>query len=389
MYAEGDKLYGAQDAARYLGIHRSTLFLSIQRNLIVPDAVTPGGHYRFRRCTLDAFKSTLAREAATSEARVTAPLRILTRLAHCLAEPDDCPNVYAEAVDLLCDTRGFDLACVARTAEDPADRHALAVLAQRGFPEWFFEDYRRLRPGVEFAVTIVQRTGEAAICEDVTSAGGIAPILAQGSALRLVRRAGIRAYAVLPLRTRNRVTGVLVAASRSPRAFSAQERLLLNGLADQLAVALAHAPSASASKGALTADQALHTVRRLLDTALAQRADPSPQKAALRLLCNLFQYESAACVAAAQGFDEAQDVPTEGPHLRALVQRAFQRDGVQRETWNATSGIVTALALRAPTLDGRVAAVGGIWYGDLADTSPHDALLKGLATACALAVHSR
>src|SRR5262245_9493289 len=77
--AHEEHLYGAQEAARFLGIHRSTLHLAVKRNILVPDSKTPGGHLRFRRETLDAFAVRLAHEAVTSTTSLLSSLgRTLT-----------------------------------------------------------------------------------------------------------------------------------------------------------------------------------------------------------------------------------------------------------------------------------------------------------------------
>src|SRR5262249_24382394 len=61
-----EKLVGANEAARFLGIHRSTLHQAVKNGAITPDLTTHGGHFRFSRATLDAFAVRIAREPVTA-----------------------------------------------------------------------------------------------------------------------------------------------------------------------------------------------------------------------------------------------------------------------------------------------------------------------------------
>ena len=80
--AQTDRLVGANEAARFLGIHRSTLHQAVKNGVITPDLTTQGGHFRFSRATLDAFAVRIAREPVTTLSK------LLPELTTTLGAPD-------------------------------------------------------------------------------------------------------------------------------------------------------------------------------------------------------------------------------------------------------------------------------------------------------------
>lgn len=102
------KLFRTKEAARYLGVSRSSLINWIRQGLI-PGGATPGGHYRFTQEQLDAFareRGILTSDEASKREAVNdagASARILL--------VDDDPafhEIVAEALEIF---QGYELKC--------------------------------------------------------------------------------------------------------------------------------------------------------------------------------------------------------------------------------------------------------------------------------------
>lgn len=376
-----EKEYGAQEAAQLLGIHRSTLHHAIQNGHILPDSQTPGKHYRFHLATLEAFGQYLKTEAATSEARVVAPVQILAHLAHTLAMSDGIEKACDEAVALLCESHiDIDMACVALHVQDDPNGHALRLMAQRGFPDWFLQGYAGLRPTTRLAVHRVLRTTEPIECADTLQSHGV-----NEEPVQLVRRANIRSYAVLPIPSANEHTGqaagVLVIASKAPRHHMRSDDILLRGIADQLAVALAGA--------AMPAAPDTRVARRVVQRAFATLANSNEVtvEGDCQRLRDIFLEETGAEAVFTLGFDDT-DVFKCDPQFYDLGCRACANDNLLTAPW-PEAGVrrgtvaVASLLLRS----GHRAAVGAIWSGVRHCGEPEHALLLSFASAYALAYH--
>lgn len=228
----GERLYGSLEAAELLGVHRSTINTWVRRHLLVPDQVTPGGHLRFRRATLDAFRERLATEAATRASAALTSLPLLAEVARLLAHerPLDelCARLVADIPQLL---PGVDLCVVWRVTPRPGDPQALSAIASWGFPDEVRTHFDRLRTTFKFPATVALRTQAPQYCEDVTAA----PQLTGVAAISRIWQVGH--YAALPIVVRTVGVGALVCAGHAPRYFSERDRILLGALADLLAVA--------------------------------------------------------------------------------------------------------------------------------------------------------
>lgn len=378
-----EREYGAQEAARLLGIHRSTLHHAVQRGLIVPDFQTPGKHYRFRSSTLETFGKYLSTEAATNEARLVAPVQILANLAHTLAMSDGIEKACQEAVALLCESHiGIDMACVARHDEDAPNGHRLRLLAHRGFPNWFMQDYAGLRPTMRLAVHRVMRTVKPEECGDTMEAEVI-----DDRPASLVRRANIRSYAVLPIPSASGQTGqaygVLVIASKTPRLHLRVDDILLQGITDQLAVALAGAEMPAISNTRAT--------RRVMQRAFAtlangNRADTLEN---CQRLQDIFLEETGAEEVFTLGFGRADIIKRDfrlDPRLHDLGCKACANDDLVSDGWQE-AGVrpFTAAAASVLLASSQRAAMGAVWQGVRRFGETEHTLLVSFASAYALA----
>lgn len=395
--APAEHLFRAQEAAGFLGIHRATLHLAVKRNLLVPDNLTPGGHSRFRRQTLEAFAQRLARPPVTSSAH------LLPELARTLPLPNGpqafCQLAFArirQAVPAL------TMCGVAVRSPTPADPQALAQVAQEGFSPQLGEMFAHLRPNLEFGATTVLRTHLPEVCADTIKTR----TLRLGTE-RLVRRGGLGAYAILPMLLGDEMPGVLVVASTKPHHFPAWEVSYLQSIADDLAVALVCHDQVAGMRTQLA------TTAALIRSALELRAGPpgAPRtggrdgarsrslEPALAQLCAQFMACSDATVAdvlppsrspGAADLGQRRVADDErARRLRALlaaISRARTGDACQRTCWVDEDGPQTAVALSLPVTRGERIAVGAIWRGERADQAGDDALLVAFGGACALAL---
>lgn len=226
-------LLGAQAAARYLGVHRSTLHLAIRQGALAPDERTPGGHVRFRCATLDTYRQRLGESAATGETALAAPMRAVHELTGALLTRDAPEDLAQRAVDELRRALpGIDACTVATVAPRPGDPLALRPLAEHGTPADVVDEFERSHRTFRFATTTVLRTLEAEICENTGRAH-----LHTGTR-RVSRLWPIGAYAICPIVAAARPLGVVTCVSHRPRRFNAAERMFLHAVADLLALAL-------------------------------------------------------------------------------------------------------------------------------------------------------
>ena len=434
-----EEWYGVQEAARFLGLHRSTLHLAIQRGRLTPDLRTPGGHARFRRTTLQTFQRRLVDEAATSEAEAFAPTQTLATLARRVAAGQSLRVVCQAAVEGVAAAEPGIMCCVVfrATEQDTMDEHddlnatntanspntantpnapgegddprllgrrgsatALRLYASQGFSRRFFRTYTLLRTQTRasFATIAVLRTREAQFCDDIARSSDAYPF--NGTA-RLLNEMGMRSYGVVPVATTERAVGALVVGSEAPHHFALHERIFLQGVADQLATAL------RMQRGRRRNESAMQTARALLARAFSLRADadaatqqsqrrtPRPARrtdnsdgATIESLMTLFTQQTGAAEVCALGFDaNALTAPLEtcDDYLLDLA-RAANTDGMptQRHWQSETGATRTGLALSVPLVSGGRGAVAAVWDDAHAPLESDRLLLMAFASACAL-----
>lgn len=231
---EGERLYGTVAAAKLLGLHRSTLNVAVRKHLLIPDERTPGGHLRFRRTTLEAFRERLAAWPATGGGAATAPLHLLADLCDLLAR-DVAPETFADRIvtGLPRALPGIEMCFVARVVAEPEDRLAPHIIARSHLPDEVWALFEQLKTTFRFAVTTVLRTLSPEYCEDAS-----ATPLHTGT-LELRRIWALGSYAALPAISGGRPVGALICAGPAPRTFTEHDQALLGAVADLLAVALA------------------------------------------------------------------------------------------------------------------------------------------------------
>lgn len=375
--AADEQWYGAQEAARFLGIHRSTLNVAVRQGLIVPDQFTPGGHARFRRETLEAYRAHLTDSAATTRQGVVAPAQVLAEVAHLLTAPTGLEQVAGAVVEgIRRALPGVDMCCVSVRTGDPADRLRMRVLAQHGFPHWIFTDYRRYRMTFRFATTTALQTLEPQICADATR-----DAVFSGTA-QLFRSLRLGAYLVQPIFWGGEALGIIACVYQHPHSFDDAEQTFVRGVADELAAALQN----SGQLQQLTSN--LSHARVLMHHALMLRTEPRAAPPASdgpaeetpgQVMGELFQHLTGAKAVCALGF--GMDLPTNNPYLLNLACRACADDEMAHHEWSEKGVLHTGVAASVPLHEGRRAGVAAIWRGARTAPEADHALLVTFAGA--------
>lgn len=342
-----EHMYGTQEAARYLGIHRSTLHLAVRQGLIVPDERTPGGHVRFSKETLNRFREHLTSGPVTGEEIAMAPLRAQASVAHLLAtqNPIEPQAIGAEVVKRVLDVlRDIDACCVTRWAPEPHEPYRLRLVAQQGFPDSVLKTFSRMRASHTFATTTALKTLQPEVSEDVTQ-----QYVHEGT-VWLSRTWPIGAYVVLPIVAGERGAGVLICVSHCPRHFSRQEMLFLHSMADLLAVAF---DSARATNSRILAAMRMMRLAMDLRTGAADsgEAPQALQRGVERVspLVQTFLRYSGAQHVSALGFDVT--LPSYNSRLAGLACAACATENaahVLHEAWDEKGVYHTALATSIP-----------------------------------------
>lgn len=232
--AEQERPFGTQEAAKLLGLHRSTINVAVRKRLLIPDELTPGGHLRFRRATLEAFRERLAACPATGGGAATAPLGLLADLCGLLARNVSLDAFAAQIVaGLPRALPGVTMCAIARVVAEPDDRFSPRVIAHSQLPDEVRVRFEQLKSTFKFAVTTVLRTLSPEYCEDTAAA----PL--HTGTLELQRIWTLGSYAALPIVAGDRPVGALICAGPTPRHFTEHDQALLGAVADLLSVALA------------------------------------------------------------------------------------------------------------------------------------------------------
>ncbi|MEO7001489.1 MAG: GAF domain-containing protein [Ktedonobacterales bacterium] len=424
-----ERWYGVQETANFLGLHRSTLHLAIQRGRLTPDLRTPGGHARFRRATLEAFQRRLVAEAATSEVSVFAPAQVMATLASLIASAQPLRAICQAAVNGIIAVEPDVMCCIVFRVTDQIDQldqgsqsdqsderllgqrgspSALRLYASQGFPRRFFRTYTLLRTqtSASFATLSVLRTREAEFCDDIAQSEEVYPY---SGTRRLLEEMGMRAYGVAPIVVTGRAVGALIVGSKLPHHFSLHERVFVQGITDQLASAV------RMQRGRRRNESDMQAARTLLAQVFSRRAAggrtaPAPAQSALAgiegeqeeqpegqrhkspmaPLVMLLTQQTGAIQVCALGFGasvQGDSLDECSVNLLELACDASAGDALAQRHWRDDAGATsTGLALSIPLAggSGKRGAVVALWQGIHTPTEGDKLLLMAFAGACAL-----
>lgn len=387
--AAREQWYGAQEAARFLGVHRSTLHIAVRQGLIVPDAYTPGRHARFKHETLEAFRVYLTEHSATSDSGSQASVRALAEVV-ALAARRACPEELANAAiaGIRRALPQVDMCCIAVRAGDPRDRYRMRILAQQGCPAWILDDRLRARSAFHFVTAAALRSLNPQCCADTAKER---PHLGTDE---LIRTLDLGAYIVQPIVAGDEPLGAVVCLCRRTHTFTDTERTFIHGIADELATAVASDGQIRQQWSVLATSNALIRHALLLRARVASRKDDAMDEQHVRDLAasgqelgDLLKRLSGAEEVTALGF--GRDLPTTNQHLLLLACQACAGDDMAQTQWNANGITYTGIGASVVLTSGLRAGVCAAWPGKRPFPEADHALLTTFAGAYVLAVDVR
>lgn len=224
----------------FLSVHRSTVHLAITRKNLAPDYITPGGHYRFKRSTLQAFAETLRQKSATGLARVAEPVRVLGTLADQLMLTGDISAICHEAIrGIKLAEPGIEMIAIVRRVDDArAGTQSTAPIqyegiAWEGFPAWTGTEFAQVRAvGMGSLAATVLANRQSFVANDTTQQA--LPFATRTFAAK----AQVRSIAILPIIALDQAMGALVAASQMPKQFTPSVIAYLETITRQLALTM-------------------------------------------------------------------------------------------------------------------------------------------------------
>jgi excisionase family DNA binding protein len=368
--AQAGRLVGANEAARFLGIHRSTLHQAVKNGVITPDLTTQGGHFRFSRATLDAFAVRIAREPVTTLSE------LLPELTTTLGAPNGrralCLKAYERIAHALPDLTVFAVLGLKAHARSLLD---LEVVASVGFPDWYLPELIANVERKDYEVKHVLRTLRPRYFEDTSAAE------MRASTRSLARRGALHALAIIPLTQDGEARGVLGLGSLHARKFRTPDVAFLQNTADELAIALAcHDYMDGAHAQILTSGA-------LMREALRLRIDSCPaEQPAERIAPLVALFREATGADAAYLIAPGVDLAPPSTEVRALMRRVSRRDPIATMRWGTPGAETTAIVTLAPLNTRANLVVAAEWTSEIIRQQEFEALLYVFAAASAIAL---
>jgi GAF domain-containing protein len=365
-----ERLLSTTQAAHALGVHRSSLHLAIKNNVLAPDLITQGGHYRFSRPTLEAYAKHIAHAPLTTNAD---PLTLLPRL---ITLPDGkerlCRYTFATVERRISNMTAF----VVVESQPSSDRRIRPhITMSLRFPRTVLNQFIATYGKQDMTTTRVLATGEPFYCDNVRTQF----IPYSGSQL-LNRRSPYQAYAILPLSIGDGVFGTLGVCSRIPHAFTPDEKALLERAAQSLAIALTCHDAVWARQSHAIALSALLKASFDYRGRSARRRSPYTEHA--EVLLRDFQKETGAKETFFAGVESLLEPQSDG--ARRLAERIIGGASVVVEHWEGEQGSLVGVAIAIPHGDAYPIALGGVWRGAQKESAEYTSLLYALAGAYAL-----
>jgi excisionase family DNA binding protein len=365
-----ERLLSTAQAAHALGVHRSSLHLAIRNNVLAPDLVTQGGHYRFSRVTLEAYAERIAHAPLTTNAD------LLTQLPRIITLPDGkerlCRYTFAAVERKISDLTAF----VVVESQPNSDRRIRPhITTALRFPRTILDQFIATYGKQDMTTARVLATGEPFYCDNVRTQF----IPYSGSQL-LHRRSPYQAYAILPLSIGDEVFGTLGVCSRIQHAFTPDEKDMLERAAQSLAIALMCHDAVWARQSHAIALSALLKSSFDYRGKSAHRRSSHTEQA--EVLLRVFQKETSAEETFVAGVESRLAPQSEG--ARRLAERIIGGAPVAAEHWEGERGSLVGVAVAIPHGDAYPIALGGVWRGAQEESADYAALLYALAGAYAL-----
>lgn len=181
---------------------------------------------RFRRTQVETPTPSGGPATLRSLDHTTQRIYTLNAIAEFISREENFDRVLETALDWVLEITGAEGGVVYLRDGQSDD---LVLAASKGLRDDFLAEHRRLHKGQALS-GVVAESGKPLVVNDVP---------ADPRALDSSRRDGIRSFAGVPLRSDNRVVGVLSVLSRTRRAFTTADMELLSSIANQIGVAAA------------------------------------------------------------------------------------------------------------------------------------------------------
>jgi hypothetical protein len=346
------------------------LHLAIKNNVLAPDLVTQGGHYRFSHATLEAYAEHIAYAPLTTNAD------LLTLLPKMLTLPDSKERMCRYTFTII--ERSIPNMTAFVVVESPSglDQGVRPhITTSLRFPRSILNQFIATYGKQEMTTSRVLATGEPFYCENART-----QIIPYSGSQLLNRRSPYQSYAVLPLATGDVVFGTLAVCSRAPHQFAPVEKDLLEREARSLAIALTCQNIMWASQSHALA------LGALLKASFDHRGKParrrSPHTAQTEQLLRVFQKRTAAEETFVAGADTWVEPSSAG--AQRLVERIVGGESTAVEQWEGERGPLIGVAVAIPRGPAHPIALGAVWRGALEESGDYTALLYALAGAYVL-----
>lgn len=153
-------------------------------------------------------------------------LIILSTLSGLLAQAEKLEDIFSTAIEMVADVMEIEVVLIYSL---DARRNELVLSAYRGVPAEFAKGVDRMKLGEGFNGRVAE-TGEPLMVSDAAKD----PRLSR----QAVRREGLRAQLVIPMKSRGQVVGTICVATRHKREFRTEDKELLEAVGNQVGIAI-------------------------------------------------------------------------------------------------------------------------------------------------------
>ena len=224
------------------------------------ELTTPLLHDLQRSLTLFAITlvmSALSRQAKEAEQEIrqrSRELSALNAIASTASRSLDLDEILEVTFDKVLETMGVEAGRIYLLDERGKK---LVAKAYRGVSPELVEEAMKLDDGLAGQVL---RSGEPIVIEDISQEPGLARMVAKGK--------GLRSYISVPLKSKDKVLGVMDVITRGPRRFTPRDVELLASIGNQIGVTIENARLFEETRRRLRESEALFQVGKAITSVL-------------------------------------------------------------------------------------------------------------------------
>lgn len=153
----------------------------------------------------------------------------INAVAEAISQSFDLDEILSNVVSKLTDVMGIEASWIYLVEAHKEEEPALFLKAHRGVSERFVQGMSRVKMG-EGLDGWVATSGEPLLVEDLAES--------QVKTRLVVEQEGLRSFAGVPMKAKDRVVGVIAVASHIPRSFAPHEVRLLTSVSNQVGLAV-------------------------------------------------------------------------------------------------------------------------------------------------------